>query len=180
MAELVSKTYSEALFEFAIEKDMLKQIGAEFDLVASSLKTYPAFFELLKSPMINFEDKKNAASEVFSSQVSEYMMNFLKIVLDKRRGNELLKIKADFDARVNAYNNVLNASVESVLPLTEAQAAELHQHLETLTGKNVDMKVVINPELIAGMVVKFGDRIIDGSVKYKLENMLEGLTQTII
>ncbi|MCD4711969.1 MAG: ATP synthase F1 subunit delta [Clostridiales bacterium] len=108
------------------------------------------------------------------------MLNFLKIVLDKKRGSELLNIKHDFDRRVDEHNNILKASVESVIPLTDEQLGALSQNLEKITGKNVVLVSSLNPTLVGGLVVKMGDQIIDGSVKFKLESMLEGLTQIII
>jgi F-type H+-transporting ATPase subunit delta len=56
----------------------------------------------------------------------------------------------------------------------------LTQKLKDKTGKEVILNPVVNPDLLGGIVVKMGEQIIDGSVKYKLESMLEGLTQIIV
>jgi F-type H+-transporting ATPase subunit delta len=180
MAKLVDITYSQAIFEYALETDRLEQIQKEFDFFAQVLIDHPDYFEIIKTPTVNFEEKKAIITEAFKDSISEELLNFLKIVLDKRRGSELLKIKHDFDRRVDEHNNVLKASVESVIPLTDEQLGALSQNLEKITGKHVVLASSINPALVGGLVVKMGDQIIDGSVKFKLESMLEGLTQIII
>lgn len=180
MAKLVDITYSQAIFEYALETDRLEQFQKEFDFFAQALMDYPEFFEIIKTPKINFEEKKEIITETFKDSISAEMLNFLKVVLDKKRGSELLNIKRDFDRRVDEHNNILNASVESVIPLTDEQLEILSQNLEKITGKNVVLVSSLNPALVGGLVVKMGDQIIDGSVKFKLESMLEGLTQIII
>ncbi|MBE0449883.1 MAG: ATP synthase F1 subunit delta [Clostridia bacterium] len=180
MAKLVDITYSQAIFEYALESNRLEQFQKEFDFFAQALIDYPDYFEIIKTPTINFEEKKTIITEAFKDSISEEMLNFLKIVLDKKRGSELLNIKRDFDRRVDEHNNILKASVESVIPLTDEQLGALSQNLEKMTGKNIVLVSSINPALVGGLVVKMGDQIIDGSVKFKLESMLEGLTQIII
>lgn len=180
MAELVSKTYSEAIFEVALEEGRLAELQQDFEFVGSALKSHPEFFEIIKTPKINITEKKAVLQETFGGHISQTLLNFLKIIIDKNRGTDILDIKRDFDARVDEHHGVVKATVESVVPLTENQLADLTKKMVAMTGKKVDVTTVINPELLGGLVIKLGDRIIDGSVKFKLQGMLEGLTQIII
>ncbi|HAS74368.1 MAG TPA: ATP synthase F1 subunit delta [Clostridiales bacterium UBA8960] len=180
MAELVSKTYSEAIFDVAIEEGRLIELQQEFEFVGAALKAHPDFFEIIKTPKINIAEKKAVLQETFGNQVSQTLLNFLKIIIDKNRGTDILDIKRDFDERVNVHHGVVKATVESVIPLTEDQLEHLTDKLKAMTGKKVEIVTFINPELLGGLVIKLGDRIIDGSVKFKLQGMLEGLTQIII
>lgn len=180
MAELVSKTYSEAIFEIALEEGRLTDIQNEFNFVINAFKEYPDFFEIIKTPKISAKEKKMILHETFESHVSQTLLNFLKIIIDKKRGTDILDIKNAFDVRIDTHNNVVKATVESVIPLSEEQLESLKGTLAKMTGKNVFIETRLNPELIGGLVVKMGDHIIDGSVKFKLEGMLEGLTQIII
>ena len=180
MAELVSKVYSEALFEVAKEDQKVGAVKDELTYIVSSLKMYPEFFEVLKMPVINKSDKKNVLTETFENKVSAEMINFFKTLIDKNRIGDIFDIYHDFNAKVDEFNAVLNISVESVIPLTEHQLDALSEKLRAKTGKNVVITTAVKPELIGGLVVKAGEQIIDGSVKYKLEGMLEGLTQIIV
>jgi len=180
MAELVSKTYSEAIFEVALEEGRLNELQKEFDFVVASFTAYPEFYEIIKTPKISITEKKTVIQETFGGSISQTLLNFLKIVIDKKRGADILDIKRAFDARVDEQNGVVKATVESVIPLTDDQLDALSLSLKRLTGKEVQLSTLINPELLGGLVIKVGDRIIDGSVKFKLEGMLESLTQIII
>ncbi len=180
MAELVSKTYSEAIFDIALEEGRLSDIQKEFDFVVNAFKDHPDFYEIIKTPKISSKEKKIILHETFENHVSQTLLNFLKIIIDKKRGTDILDIKRDFDVRIDTHNNVVKATVESVIPLSEDQLESLKATLTKMTGKSIFIETRLNPELIGGLVVKMGDQIIDGSVKFKLEGMLEGLTQIII
>lgn len=180
MAELVSKTYSEAIFDVAIEEGRLDDIQREFEFVAQTLIEYPAFNEIICTPKIGNSEKKTVILETFENHISQTLLNFLKIIIDKKRGTDILDIKKDFDRRVDDHKNIVKAKVESVIPLTEEQLETLKGNLKKLTGKEVLLSNQINPELLGGISIQMGDRVIDGSVKFKLEGMLEGLTQIII
>lgn len=180
MAELVSKTYSEALFESALELNQIKEIQGEFSLLVQMFDENPAYFELIKTPKISMVDKKAILSETFGASFSEPFMNFLKIIIDKQRESELVWIKKAYDKRVNDHYNIMDATVESVMPLTEDQMKRLSESLSKLSAMQINLTNVVNKDLIGGLVVTIGDRVIDGSIKYKLETMLDSLTQIII
>ena len=118
--------------------------------------------------------------ETFKDHISQTLLNFLKIIIDKNRGADILDIKKDFDLRVDVHNGVITATVESVIPLTEEQLESLANNLYQRTGKKVKITTALNSKLLGGIVVKMGDQIIDGSVRFKLDGMLTGLTQIII
>ena len=180
MAKLVSTTYSEAIFDVALEMGCLDDIQREFGFFTKTLVEYPEYFEIIKSPKINISEKKQVIQETFDNQISQTLLNFLKIIIDKKRGSDILEIKKDFDRRVDLHHNVVKATVESVVPLSEEQLNALQAKLNGMTGKKVEIVTLVKPELLGGVLVKMGDQIIDGSVKFKLEGMLEGLTQIII
>lgn len=180
MAELVNKTYSEALFDVALEQDTLKDIQKEFAFLISVFEENPQYFELIKSPKVSMAEKKAIVCDAFQKDFSESFMNFLKIVIDKQREGELFGIKKAYDERINNHFNIIESVVESVIPLTDDQLTLLSERLCKISGKKVILRNSVNKDLIGGIVVTLGDRVIDGSIRYKLDTMLEGLTQIII
>jgi len=119
MAKLVAKTYSDALFEVGIENNSLDLLLEEFSFIEKTFKEYPEFLELFKTPRVSIEERKAAMHSVFGDKISQEMMNFLKIILDKRRASEFFEIKDEFQKAVHVHNNILEAVVISAVKLNE-------------------------------------------------------------
>ena len=180
MAKLVSKTYSHALFEVAIESNLLERVSDDFEFVVKSLEEYPSFYEIIISPKIQSEEKKQIMDDTFGGKISSEVLNFIKILIDKKREGYIKEIFSEFKKISNDHNGLVVAKVESVISLEEDVIKKLEAKLNTLTGKTVTVKNVINPEIVGGLIVNVGDKIIDGSVRKKLENLKNDLAQIII
>lgn len=180
MAKLVAKTYAQALFEFALESDRVEAIKAEFDFVGESLTTYKEFFELFKTPTLSIEERKVIIGEIFAEHLSEEMMNFLKIILDKRRAGEILAIQREFGSIVDEHLGITEAFVRSARELDESEKDQLIDKLKSLTGKDIRLKTTVDPSVIGGLYIKVGDKVIDGSVRKKLDILKEELRQIIV
>lgn len=180
MAKLVSKTYSHALFEIAIESNLLERVSDDFEFVVKSLEEYPSFYEIITSPKIQLEEKKQIMDDTFGGKISSEVLNFIKILIDKKREGYIKEIFKEFKKISNDHNGLVVAKVESVVSLEEDEIKELEAKLNKLTGKTVTVKNVINPEIVGGLIVNVGDKIIDGSVRNKLENLKNDLAQIII
>lgn len=180
MAKLVSKTYSSALFEVAIESNLLDQILDEFEFVVNSFNEYPSYYEIVISPKVNLDEKKKMLEETFSTKISNELMSFIKLLIDKKRISYIKDIFVAFKERADGYRGLVVAKVESVISLEKSEIEDLEIKLNDLTGKTVTINNIINPEIMGGLIVKVGDKIIDGSVKTKLENLKHDLAQIII
>lgn len=180
MAKLVAKTYAQALFEFAQEAGRIEDIRTEFDFVGETLTTYKEFFELVKTPKLSIDERKAILVKVFGEKISSEMMNFLMIILDKRRAGELLSIHREFALQVDAHLGIEEAFVTSATALDEAEKDALVANLVKLTGKKIRLRTGVDPSVIGGVYIKVGDKVIDGSLRNKLELMKEELRQIIV
>jgi F-type H+-transporting ATPase subunit delta len=180
MAKLVSKTYSSALFELAQEVEMIDQILAEYEFVKTSLDSNPDFYEILTSPMISIEEKKKIVETTYGEHISAELVNFFKILMDKKRSGVIREVFDDYKELVDDYKGYVVAKVESVIPLETKEIKDLEEKLNVLTGKTISVNNVINPDIMGGLVVNVGDKIIDGSVRRKLDSMKHELAQIII
>jgi len=180
MAKLVSKTYAKALFELAVEGQMVDQILAEYEFVKDSFDEFPEFLEIVKSPKIQVDEKMKILEETFGEKVSDTLINFFKILVDKKRSNVIRDVYDDFNVFVNEEKGLVVARVESVIPLEANEIEALEAKLSKVTGKTVTIDNVINPDIMGGLVVKVGDKVVDGSLKHKLENLKHELAEIII
>lgn len=180
MAKLVSKTYSEALFEVALEENKVDMFLDEMNFVNETFKMHPEFFELFKTPLVKGDEKKKIIEEVFGDKISSEMNNFLKIIIDKRRGHFIDQIKWEYEKAVNKHKGIVSATAITAVPLSDKDKTILQNKLSTITGKTVKLSNEIDKTVIGGILIKIGDKVIDGTIKSRLEEMKESLSQIIV
>ena len=178
MAKLVSKTHGDALFELAVEENCVDSISEEVIAVEEALKTNPDLFKLLNHPKIDKVEKIKLVKEIFDKKVSDNLVGFLTIMIDKERQNNIIETFEYFTARVKEYKNIGVVTVATPMELSETQKEELVKKL-LATTKYVKLEVdyKIDESLIGGMVIRIGDRVVDSSIKTKLSELTKDLTK---
>jgi F-type H+-transporting ATPase subunit delta len=161
----VARPYAEAAFRLADAAGALgkwsEMLGA-LALVAQDERVRAA----IADP--NLSDAKVAGIFISILSLSGEAENFVRVLAENRRIELLPEIRAQFEALKNEREGVVEAEVESAFELTEAQVADLVQRLEKKTGRKVRTKVQINKDLIAGVRVVLGDKVIDASARAQL------------
>lgn len=180
MAKLVSKTYSESLFEVAVEENILDKTIEDMLLVKESFETYPELYELFRSPQISSDERKAMLVEVFGPKVSTEMLNFLRILVDKGRCSEIFGISESFMSLSDKHNGIVHVIAESAVPMDEKEIDALKAKLSSELNSKIEIINKINPEVMGGLTLKIGDKVIDGSVKKKLNDIRDELAQIIV
>ena len=162
MAKLVSKVYGEALFEAAVDHGNAIQLMNETAQLEKILEDNPDFDKLME--------------QVFRGRVSDDLTEFLKIVVTKERYGSLKAIFAYFTELVRESEKMGTAYVDTAVELTEAQKQAVKNKLLTTTSyQTFDVYYHVDPTLIGGMVIRVGDRVVDSSIRTKLEDMKKQL-----
>lgn len=180
MAQLVAKTYAKALFEVAIESNQLDQFDKELKFVLEAFQQHPAFYELYKTPQISNDEKKGIISKVFEEALSPEVMNFLKILLDKRRAGSFEGIVREYQRLANDYNNIVEGVAITAISLKAEEQSKIESKLSNMTGKKIKLKNEVDPSIIGGILVRIGDKVIDGTVQSRLSELQEDLAQIIV
>ena len=167
----LGRKYAKAIFELACEDDKLKEYGADLAKVQQLYTQCPELKAYLCNPNIQPEEKKSLLREVFEGGVQEMVLNFLLLLIDKRRIQIFDAIAHIFTELSNEARGIVVADVTTAQPLAEAQEKALAEKLERVTGKKIALRRHSDPSLIGGVVVRIGDRRIDGSVKGRLTAM---------
>ena len=178
MAKLVSKVYGDALFEAAMEKDMVDSLYEEVAALIPILKENPELLALLGNPQIVKEEKTAILRRVFSGRLTEELMGFLCIMLEKDRQNDMIPILDHFVRRVKEYKKIGSAFVTSAVPLKDEQKARLEAKLlETTSYRELETSYDTDPSLLGGMVIRIGDRVVDSSIKTRLYGLKKELLE---
>ena len=180
MAKLVSKTYGEALYEAAVETgaDKAAELMEEIRGVMGILADNPEFDGLLKHPGIPKQEKLQVVDDVFRGRVSDELRNFLEIVVSKERYGDLNDIFGYYITRVKEEQKIGVAYVETAVELTEGQKNAVETKLlETSGYREMEMNYSVDPAIIGGMVVRINDRVVDSSIRTKLDGLTKQLLQ---
>lgn len=177
MAKLVSKTYGEALFEVAVEEGTLDTMLEEVEAVLQVLKSNKEYISLLTHPKIPVEEKVSMVEKAFKS-LSDELIGFIVTIVEKGRFSEIEDILSYFISRVYEEKKIGIVKVTSAVSLSDKQKKEIVAKLhETTSYSKLLMNYDVNSDLIGGMVIQIGDRVVDGSVKTKLANMAKELNK---
>lgn len=174
---LSSKKYSFALIDIAKEHDMLDEIYEQFKTIVTELTREEGMWELINIPSIETSEQKKLIRTIFGEDINEYLYNFFMLLFDKSRFNELEDIFQSFRDYYLAEKNTLEASILSVLALSEEHIKVIKEKLEKRYKKNILMTNEIDPSILGGLIIYVGDQVIDGSIKSQLNGMKSGLKE---
>ena len=176
MAKLVSKTYGDALFELAQEENRIDDFFEEVQMIRSVLDSNPDFLRLMNHPKIDKEEKEAVMETVMKGRVSDEMAGFFKLVVTNNRHNDIFDILDYFIHEVKEYKRIGSAYVATPLPLSDTQKAAVEKKLlDTTDYESMEIRYDVDPVLIGGMIIRIGDKVVDTSVRSKLDDLTKNL-----
>ena len=174
----VASRYAGALFAVAERNGILDAVAADLTLMHRFLTEVPYLRAVLMQPLVSDSKKNSVADEAFGDRVTAASLNFLKLLIRKRREELFEECTREFGVLLAARTNTADAEVSTAVPLTPEQITRLTQSLQTLTGKTIRLTTQIDAALVGGVVVRIGDTVMDGSVRGKLERLERQLSGT--
>lgn len=176
MAKVVAKIYGEALFQLALENGELDVIYEEILVAYDALKENKDFVKFLNHPKISKENKIKTVEEIFKGRFHDTTVGFLVIIVEKGRYNKILSIFQYFIHTVREYKKIGTAYVASATELTKDQKEKIEKKLlETTEYVSIDMNYTVDPSLLGGFVIRIGDRVVDSSLRLRLDLLKKDL-----
>ena len=175
-AKLVETTYGEALFELAVQESKVDELCEEAQAVIDIFKDNEDLVNVLKSPKVEKKEKEQLIENIFKKCVSEDITGLLVIMVSKDRQTKIVSTLEYFIKRIYEYKKIGVAFVTTARPLTDNQKLSIVRRLLSTTDY-VDLKMNydIDESLIAGMVIRIGDRVVDSSIKHKIDELTRNL-----
>ena len=172
MAKLVSKTYAQALFELAVEENKTAPFMEEAAGLLEVIRTNVEFGQFMNHPKIQKEDKIEVVKNVFENQISKELVGFLVTIVEKDRYTEIEDILGEFIAAIKEYNNIGTAYVTTAIALENKEKQDIESRLLATTKyETIECVYHVDESLIGGMVIKMGDRVVDSSIRTKLDKL---------
>ena len=165
----VGRRYSKAIFEIAEEKNQVKEIYEMLNSAMVLYRTDKEFKNFILNPLIDNEQKKSVLNEIFGKDNSENL-NILLYILDKGRMNCIKYIVAEYLKIYYRKNRILDVKATFTKELTDEQKKKLIDKLSQKTGKQINIEIKIDKDILGGGIIEIGDKIIDGSIRRELDN----------
>jgi F-type H+-transporting ATPase subunit delta len=176
--QAVSRRYAQALFDLAQGKGLVDQVDREFGMVIDMIHANPMLKAVMDDVLLAPEVKSDLVTKLFTGKVSELVLNFLLVVVRKRREAYFPQMYRTFMDLANEARGIVEVEVRSAVELPEETARTLEQKLVSRLGKRVKFQTQVAPELIGGLVVRVGDELMDGSIRTRLRRMRDRLTHS--
>jgi F-type H+-transporting ATPase subunit delta len=172
-----ARRYAEAAFEIAERDGATDQWLSQLSRVGQALSDGD-LVRALEDPAVPLEKRSSALRQALGPDALPPVRNLLELVLRRRRLEEVPRIATEFRRLYNRRAGIVEATAISAAPLSDTDVAELRRRLVDIAGSQVDLSLEVDPALIGGIAVRIGDRLIDGSVRGRLERLRNRLTAT--
>ncbi|WP_249029353.1 F0F1 ATP synthase subunit delta [Tannockella kyphosi] len=172
--EVIAKTYAESLFDLALEENKVDSFTKDMGAIYTVFNENPSFIEFFSHIMVKEEDKNQLLEKSFQ-EVDAYVLNFLKLLVRKKRIRYIVSISSAFQELVDDYLGIKKGIIFSSFDLSKEQVVDIEKALSIKEKKTVSLTTQKDESLIGGIKVQIGNRIYDASIKNKLESMKKEL-----
>lgn len=176
MNSLVAEVYSDAFFSLSKEKDNLDMYKDEILFFQNVFSENETFKKIIENPGIDKIEKKEMIDKVFEG-CDQDCVNFLKLLIDKSRFSELDLIVSEFIKRYNVQKNISQGVIYSANEMSAEDIEQIQEILSKKYNKKVELKNSIKTDLIGGFQIKLDEKMLDNSIKGRLDNLKSSLKE---
>ena len=174
----IAQRYASAVFELAKEAKKIKNIETDLTALQGALDESDDFRDLIQSPIYTRDQQSGAVTALAKEMgLSEIMGNTLALMATKRRLFVLPALIKSLRAAIAEDKGEVTAEVTSAKALTKAQSDKLAKSLKATTGKDVSLQTTVDDSLIGGLIVKVGSKMIDTSIRSKLNSLQNAMKE---
>lgn len=166
----IADVYARSLFEVAVEHDALDDIHEQLDELSDALKENRDLRVYFFSPYFTSDEKKEGLRTALDDP-DEHFANFLELLAEKHRLPHLHSIRQRFDALWAEERQVISVEVTSAIELEEDTLNSIGDRIKEETGREVDLSSRVDDDLIAGLVIRVGNMVLDSSVRNRLNKL---------
>jgi len=174
--EEVARVYSEALFDVAREHDALDEIRDQLGEVADAIAVDRDLQVFFFSPYFSSAEKRDGIGKTISGANPE-LVNFLELLAEKHRMPALFRIRRRFDELWDIENERLEVTLTSAIELDSTVVESVGAEIERKTGKTIELNSRVDESIIGGLVLQVGNRVLDASIRHRLEKLRREVAQ---
>jgi F-type H+-transporting ATPase subunit delta len=173
MSNPVARRYALALYQEAEAQGAVDRIDDDVQALRETLDGSRELVALFESPVVARERKEAVVRRLFDGKLGDLTLRFVGLLFEKEREDLLPAVVRAYGALRDDRLGLVEAHVRTARPLGYEEAQELEQALARRTGKQVRLRMEVDPALLGGLVVRIGDRVFDRSVRHQLKTLRE-------
>ena len=168
--EEIARVYAEALFDVAKDKDKLDRIHDELDQFAEALGADRELQIFFFSPYFSSAEKRDGIERAISGADPEFV-NFLELLAEKHRMPVLFRVQRQFEERWKEEKRMLDVTVTSAVELDPEVVKKVGAEIEKQTDRSVELRSQVDDDILGGIVLQVGNKVLDASVRNRLEKL---------
>jgi F-type H+-transporting ATPase subunit delta len=172
----IVSAYAESLFRLASAEGVTDRVEDELHELERLYQSNYELKEFINNPGVKAEGKKDALAELLGGKLSRVTLNHMYLIIDQERGRLFPKIAEEYFRLASDARAKISAEVITAQPISDGALQKLGAELRKLTRKDVHMRTRVDESIIGGVVVKVGDKVLDGSVRNKLFQLKKQMT----
>lgn len=180
MSNKAARRYATAFLEIAVGENILEDVREDMLLILNTIEGSSELKIFLKNPIVRKEQKKAAVEKIFEDRVQDITFRLFELLSKKERVALLEDISRNFIELYNLHKGIIKVDVTSAHKLEDDQLKALKKNIERTTGKKVEFETDIEKDLIGGLKFRIDDTVVDGTVKFKLNQLKDLLTSTAV
>lgn len=176
----IAKRWASALMELAQEDNSISKDDILKDLkeVADTIKSSTPLLNVIYNPSVTIEEKQTVLSKIFKDSILPVVYNFLYVLNLRKRLGAIFEIVSEFERKLEKINNILRINITSAIDLNEEKKEDIKTKISEKLNKNVLVDWDVNKDIIAGLIFKIDETIIDNSVRYKLDELARMISKS--
>jgi F-type H+-transporting ATPase subunit delta len=169
-----ARRYAEAAFQVALRDDALDDWRDDLALAAEILGR-PDVAPVVHSPAVPLVDRQAVVARLLERRIRTPALRLVSLLVERGRVSALPRVSEQYERLLNAHRGVVVATVTSAAPLTTGETAEIRSRVVAMAGATVDLRTAVDPALLGGLTLQVGDRLLDASIRGRLERLRDQL-----
>ena len=175
----LADVYAQSLMDLARQSGLVEAVAADFELISTLLAQNPDFEAFLASPYFGEQTKRELVRKTLAGGLQRLTINFLCVVIDHNRGALVPEILGRYRQLYREYQGYQPVEVTVAQPLSDEQVEKLSRELAEAMNRKIDLDVRTDPGILGGMIVRYGDKMVDNSVKGRLTRTIHQLRNPV-
>lgn len=177
--KLLSKRYAQALFDLAVEQNILEKVNADLDLIGKVFAESRELRVIIANPVIDAYKKTNILDKLFKNDVQVLTIKFLQLITKKGRERYIQHICGAFDEIFKEYKNILSVDLTTAITADKKVVVDIVEKLNKVTKMNIEINEKVDEEIIGGFVVNFQDYQYDASIINQLNKLKKSFSENL-